>query len=230
MTWPTKTDFVDGDVLNASQMNNIGSNLNVFNPTSATNGQVWVADGAGSGSYATPSAGMTLLASVALTSGTRHTFSSLSGAYQTLYCRLSNCTINTPTAVGIEINSLTNFYAYGRRQGTGTPVVTADAYDTTYLSGAYTMFPFGLFNFDTAASGNKAQGHIWIYDYARASTKFKTIYSQVTGRNTGGSNSAVSENLGFNTNTSADSAITTVSVYANGATFTGGLFEIYGVK
>jgi hypothetical protein len=56
MTWPTKTDFVDGDVLTAAQVNNIGTNLNIFDPTSATVGQVWTADGAGSGSFATPSA------------------------------------------------------------------------------------------------------------------------------------------------------------------------------
>jgi len=48
MTWPTKTDFSDGDVLNAAQMNNIGTNLNLFDPTSATLNQVPLADGAGS--------------------------------------------------------------------------------------------------------------------------------------------------------------------------------------
>lgn len=62
MAWPTKTDFVDGDVLTAAQVNNIGTNLNVFNPTSATNGQVWTANGSGSGSYQTISPGSTLVA------------------------------------------------------------------------------------------------------------------------------------------------------------------------
>lgn len=48
MTWPTKTDFVDGDVLTAAQVNNIGTNLNLANPTGITDGYVLTADGAGS--------------------------------------------------------------------------------------------------------------------------------------------------------------------------------------
>ena len=57
MVWPTKTNFVDGDVLTAAQVNNIGTNLNIFNPTSATNGQVWAANGSGGGAYTTLSSG-----------------------------------------------------------------------------------------------------------------------------------------------------------------------------
>lgn len=57
MTWPTKDDFVDGDVLTAAQVNNIADNLNVFDPTSATNGQVWAANGTGGGAYTTLSSG-----------------------------------------------------------------------------------------------------------------------------------------------------------------------------
>lgn len=53
VVWPSKNNFVDGDVLTATNMNNIGDTLNVFNPTSATNGQVWVANGTGSGAYGT---------------------------------------------------------------------------------------------------------------------------------------------------------------------------------
>lgn len=227
MAWPTKTDFVDGDVLTAAQVNNIGTNLNLFDPTSAANGQVWVANGSGSGSYNTVSA-MTLLQSINLTSGTRHTVSSIPGTYQTLYCRLANCTISTATQVGIEINGLTNFYMFGRRHRTPT-LVTADAYDSTYIASSYTMFPIGLFNSDTAASNTRGQGHCWINDYARASTKFKLMYSQFVGR-TSGTDTSVSEILGFNNNTSADSAITSVAIFANGATFTGGTFEVYGVR
>jgi hypothetical protein len=48
MTWPTKDDFIDGDVLTAAQVNNIADNLNLYDPTSATLGQVPIADGAGS--------------------------------------------------------------------------------------------------------------------------------------------------------------------------------------
>lgn len=71
MAWPTKTTFVDGDVLTAAEVNNIGTNLNVFNPTSATNGQVWVANGAGSGAYGAAGFGAVMTpTSVTASSGT----------------------------------------------------------------------------------------------------------------------------------------------------------------
>ena len=51
MTWPTKTDFVDGDVLSAAQVNNIGTNLNIFNPTSVAANKVLTADGSNDADY-----------------------------------------------------------------------------------------------------------------------------------------------------------------------------------
>ena len=59
MTWPTKDDFADGDVLTAAQVNNIADNLNLYDPTSATIGQVPIADGAGSVAFGTPAGGAT---------------------------------------------------------------------------------------------------------------------------------------------------------------------------
>ena len=49
VVWPSKNNFANGDVLTASNMNNIADTLNVFNPTSATNGQIWVANVQGQG-------------------------------------------------------------------------------------------------------------------------------------------------------------------------------------
>lgn len=54
VVWPSKNNFVNGDVLTAANMNNIADTLNVFNPTSATNGQVWTANGTGGGSFQSP--------------------------------------------------------------------------------------------------------------------------------------------------------------------------------
>lgn len=103
MTWPTKTDFVDGDVLNASQMNNIGSNLNIFNPTSATNGQVWVADGSGGGAFGTPvSGGWTSLATGTITSGSSSDITGYSMAYKHLAVWLYNISIGTADAIVIR--------------------------------------------------------------------------------------------------------------------------------
>ena len=71
MTWPTKTDFVDGDVLTAAQVNNIGTNLNIFDPTSATSGQVPIADGAGSAAWGSVPSGLAVMtpSAVSVTGG-----------------------------------------------------------------------------------------------------------------------------------------------------------------
>lgn len=86
MAWPTKTTFVDGDVLTAAEVNNIGTNLNLFNPTSATNGQIWTANGSGSGSYQNPvvPASYTLLASATVTNQTEVLLTNISNAYTDL--------------------------------------------------------------------------------------------------------------------------------------------------
>lgn len=72
VVWPSKNNFANGDVLTAANMNNIADTLNVFNPTSATNGQVWVANGAGSGAFGTVASGLTLVSptTIANTGGT----------------------------------------------------------------------------------------------------------------------------------------------------------------
>ena len=67
VVWPSKNNFANGDVLTAANMNNIGDTLNVFNPTSATNGQIWVANGSASGSYQTVATGWTSIATYSTT-------------------------------------------------------------------------------------------------------------------------------------------------------------------
>ena len=63
MTWPTKTDFVDGDVLTAAQVNNIGTNLNEADPTGITDGFVLTADGAGGMAWEAAGGAVEVLAS-----------------------------------------------------------------------------------------------------------------------------------------------------------------------
>jgi hypothetical protein len=86
MTWPTKTDFVDGDVLTAAQVNNIGTNLNLADPTGITDGYVLTADGAGSMGWEQVAAGgMTLLASGSFAAGVgTTTVSSINQTYNSL--------------------------------------------------------------------------------------------------------------------------------------------------
>jgi len=98
MTWPTKTDFVDGDVLTATQVNNIGTNLNVFDPTSATIGQVPVADGAGSAAWGAVASGLTLITTVTVTSGSTVNVDNVFDATYDNYVVLTNFT-NSSNAV-----------------------------------------------------------------------------------------------------------------------------------
>ena len=110
VVWPSKNNFANGDVLTAANMNNIGDTLNVFNPTSATNGQIWVANGSGSGSYQTvSSASMTSLAT-GTCSGTTITLSSISAAYKDLILEIYGITAGSAPAVSITVNNSTGNY------------------------------------------------------------------------------------------------------------------------
>ena len=57
--WPTKANYATGDVLSATNMNDLSGTVNYIDPTSATDGQVLTRDAASSGKvkWATPSAG-----------------------------------------------------------------------------------------------------------------------------------------------------------------------------
>lgn len=103
VVWPSKSNFANGDVLTATNMNNIGDTLNVFNPTSATNGQVWTANGTGGGSYLSPSGSITQLATAAM-NGTTITISSISGSYKQLWLHMVDCLSNNGT-VTIRYNN-----------------------------------------------------------------------------------------------------------------------------
>jgi hypothetical protein len=87
------------------------------------------------------------------------------------------------------------------------------------------MFPLGWNDVSTTV---RKQAYAWIHNYSQASTAYKTMESADTGYN--GTIYRISEVLGFNRNATADGAITSVAIYASGATFTGGTFALYGVK
>ena len=152
MTWPTKTDFVDGDVLNASQMNNIGTNLNLANPTGITDGYVLTADGAGSMAWeAVPSGGMTTIVSGSL-SGASLDIQNIPATYNALELSLLGAQFNTSNNWGLRMNAQTgptNGYGTIRTYGTTNGNVqssTSVQLDTTTWSGAqnvnmYFYFP-----------------------------------------------------------------------------------------
>ena len=116
MAWPTKTDFVDGDVLTAAQVNNIGTNLNIFNPTSATNGQVLTANGSGSASYQSlpASGGWTSLASGNLSGLSSLDLQNISQAYKNLHLVLVDWSLSANNQLNFRYNNITgsNYYGY----------------------------------------------------------------------------------------------------------------------
>lgn len=120
MTWPTKDNFVDGDVLTAAQVNNIADNLNLADPTGITDGYVLTADGAGSmGWEALPAAGgMTVIASGSLPSASTLSLTSIPNTYKDIRLRIYNLTFGSSTDGYWRINNLSAAnYTYWRAYG-----------------------------------------------------------------------------------------------------------------
>lgn len=137
VTWPSKADFANGDVLTATNMNNIGDTLNVFNPTSATNGQVWTANGSGSGSYTTLSSGaFTLLDSSSLATLTTKTVSGIAGTYRALYFSLENLYAASTSYFSMNLNTGGAYNSISFRQGPSNTTATTEA---TYDAGSFTV-------------------------------------------------------------------------------------------
>lgn len=217
VVWPSKNNFANGDVLTATNMNNIGDTLNVFNPTSATNGQVWIANGAGSGSFQTP----TSSAFTSLDSGT------LSGTLK------SSATIS---AVGykwlyVQVSGITSSGGAFRPQMTSTPSSGTNQYiryneltgSTAGSGGVNTIAPQ---SFTMLASGGTNNFEVWWYQ-PTATTGWQYAYANYWGLQSAGTiysgiqwvaidrTAAIT---GFNFNLSS------------GGTMTGGTYRIYGVN
>lgn len=124
VVWPSKNNFANGDVLTAANMNNIADTLNVFNPTSATAGQVWTANGSGSGSFQALSSAYVLVkpTSVSTTSGT--------------------ATINSSGSV--TLSTAVNFKANG---------VFTSTYENYFMVLTYTTATVGFTGFRYMAAG-----------------------------------------------------------------------------
>lgn len=235
MTWPTKTDFVDGDVLNASQMNNIGSNLNIFNPTSATNGQVWVANGAGSGAYASAGGGLTQIGTASPTSGTTVTFSSIPATYKSLIL----------VAVGLRVNGTAmTHYGLTYNTNTGTNVggrfdynaAVAGAMPNGVQEGAYGIAPAHLFsgsnyNVLSSSANNIFVWQIWNYADSTTQNKYATMSSTYISR----VNNYVVSGTGIGIHSQVGTINQLVlrvadSTVASAQTFVAGTVTLYGVN
>ena len=137
MTWPTKTDFVDGDVLTAAQVNNIGTNLNEADPTGITDGYVLTADGAGGMGWEQVAAGgWTLISSGSLSGSSVITFSSIPQTYKNLHLMVVNWGQATGSTLSAYFNNNTSANYF-----TSTRYFTANTSAASDDSQALTGYP-----------------------------------------------------------------------------------------
>lgn len=215
MAWPTKTDFVDGDVLTAAQVNNIGTNLNLYDPTSATNGQVPIANGSGSvafGSLAINS--MTVITSGTLSTATGTlTLSAIPGTYKDLVLYVRNfwpATSGANARIQFNNNSGTVYWANGL-YGNGT----IDGGSKT-----------GQINLQGVGMSNSLEAHcvIHLFDYAQATPTNGYVAS--TFRTNASANYQNFFFIGMIDNT----AITRMDFTVNTGNFGAGDYVLYGVN
>lgn len=227
MTWPTKDDFVDGDVLTAAQVNNIADNLNLFDPTLATNGQVWTANGSGSGSYASVGGGMTEIATGSLASLTSLTISSIPTTYRSLSLWMYDVygsTTGTAILVRLNNNVFSNNVAFYQDSGaTATFVSNSESAGSGAANGQLIYM-----------SGSSNTRNQWIYDipnYAVApSGTIGWHVARCTAISTNPANS--NRRVGFSVaHVYEEAAITSIVIEkSGGASVTAGTYILWGIK
>jgi hypothetical protein len=228
MTWPTKTDFVDGDVLTAAQVNNIGTNLNVFNPTSATNGQVWIANGTGGGAYGTPPAGgMTQLATGTLTGSTSYDLTGFSQSYKNLELWFYNFSQGSAQSFVVRsFKTSANFsggsHVYSNIKNTNT---------TVSASGSNTTADFNQLEFaNTGLIGGNTTNYFRcvFYNYSEVGNMKYATGTGVFWNNSGQNSSDYSQSTCYR-NTAAN--VDTIRILAgSGATMNNIKYILFGVS
>ena len=210
MTWPTKTDFVDGDVLTAAQVNNIGTNLNEIDPTGITDGYVVTADGAGGLAWeAVPTGSLTSLVSGSL-SGSSLDLTSISQSYVHLYLQMSNVTFSATNNWNLRVNNLST--DYNRQMITNT---------TTNNTAAASGWQLDAGNF---TAGRVFNFTIYFPNYTvvrRPTAQWYVVSSD---------SSADGMGFGHGIRYGATAAINRITFIGAGATFTAGTYNLYGVK
>lgn len=227
MTWPTKDDFVDGDVLTAAQVNNIADNLNLFDPTLATNGQVWTANGSGSGSYASVGGGMTQIATGSLASLTSLTISSIPTTYRSLALWMYNVygsAVGSSIIVRLNNNGFSNNVGFWQDSGATGTFASNAADDAAGAANGNLIY----------MSGNINTRNQWIYEipnYAVApSGTLGWHVARCTAISTNPANS--NRRVGFSVaHVHEEAAITSIVIEKSGAaSVTAGTYILWGIK
>jgi len=218
MTWPTKTDFIDGDVLTAAQVNNVGTNLNLFDPTSANSGEVPIADGAGSVAFGTLAVGgWTSIASGSLPTGSGTlTLSSIPATYEMLRLQLINWSSASNAELQMRINNIsTSSYHTGYFYWVQGSSYTQNQYSGTYMA---------IQNFANTAAGTMSTT-IDFPQYAESTKQFAIAYT--VGTALGGTNQGIGNAIGQYTTAAI---LNRIDVILNTGNYDAGTYILWGLK
>ena len=201
VVWPSKNNFANGDVLTAANMNNIADTLNVFNPTSATNGQVWKADGAGSGAYGAIPSSFAQIAAGSMPTGTGTlSITSIPATYKGL------------VLLGIDVGMVSTSQPL-LGFNTASTNFTWDAQDVSTTYGGTGRI--GLTNVNSTTAH---YFQIWIWNY------FQTGVTTVYGFGRSATNNSVFITGRWNTT----DVVTSLQVVSS-ANYNAGTYQLYGI-
>ena len=161
VVWPSKNNFANGDVLTAANMNNIADTLNVFNPTSATNGQVWIANGSASGAFGTLSVSTFQSITTSTSTSATVTLNVTGNDYRmlSLYCNITISSNQVPT---VNMNGTTTA-AWYKYSGTDSGSLYNDGNGTPFrFGGTAASRWYAVFNFYRMGP---AAGSRWAVQY-----------------------------------------------------------------
>lgn len=173
--WPTKANYATGDVLSATNMNDLSGTVNYIDPTSATDGQVLTRDAASAGKVKWATAG----GASGLTLITRQSFSNVAGT-GTTFDGIFTSTYKTYLVIIENIAGVTFSDDLQMQFRYAGPTTQAAAY---YGSSIYTDYStatvanLGTSNgaqatlstaIGTSGAGDST-GHIWVQDVGNSS-------------------------------------------------------------
>lgn len=235
--FPTKSNFATGDVLTATQMNDLAGTVNLLKPTAkgsvfaasaantpyevtvGTDGQLLTADAASTGGVkwsAAPAAGSMTLISTTTLSGASITLSSISQSYKQLYLVFRNF---LPATDGSYLTM--NF-----NSDTGTRYFAGEAYGQG--AGTYTFnraFIFLTSGADNAVT--QMTGYARLHDYTNTTT-WKML-DVATFNNDATTSTSLRQNIMtevFN----QTGAISSITIQASAGNLTSGSVLLYGVN
>ena len=160
--------------------------------------------------------GMTLLSTTSLTSGSSVTISSISGSYKNLFILGRDISLSANDNVNFRFNSDTGSnYAFGRIRLTDTTLIG-------YSIDAETQFE-GLEAFTSSAWNKEAFFEMTIPRYSE--TEIKSIYMRTIGQSP-----TVKKCDWRQGSFNSTSAISSVTLFTGGATYSSGTVYVYGVS